>query len=795
MNNFTGSHKSEMNIRIFIRYIIGFALLSNGFCLQIFSQELSEKIKDFNKKNFKEELYIQTDRDIYITGEQVWFKVYKMNGLTNSPNNISKVVYLELLDKNNFPLKQLKIKTEGNSGSSSFTLPEKMTSGNYLIRAYTNWMQNWPADLFCYKYISVINPFENIDHIKLPSNISAIDSVAFFPEGGSLIPGTSNKVLIRSFDRDKKPVSIQGFIVNSAGDTLGHVKTEDNGYGTTVLKPSGNDKLFLSCTDNNGIRKKISLPDAGQSKFSLNVGNRNDTSPFTVRILKNAGVSLSDAGLRLVIYSGGIIPYSKDIIQNSDSVITILRTEFPDGLSAFLLIDREGNQLASRSVYKGRDQQIFYKIALNKPEYSSREQVKIEISATDKSGNPVETDLSASVAKSCVVNAGEGHPIDGFRLYGTTTDNMTGKKAGEINDYLISVNNNQLNWKNVTNPEETKYLPEIEGHLISGVIRYKDSDEPVNDTEISLSYVGKTARCQFTRTDKNGEFNFVVKESGSDEIVIQPLSSEITRYYIDLKQPFNSSFSRLKRPLFNLDSSKIGEINNAIISMQINSIYEPYRQKKEAASKPVIPDFYGKPENTIRMADYIELTSLREVVKEIIPNVYTLKQNGKYDFKLINKFRGQPFENKPLILVDGVPIYDFEKVLNISSKEIERADIINMRYFFSENIFDGIVSFITRKGNLSALEFDNSIFRQVYEACQLPKDFYSPEYTTLPLKESRIPDYRNTLYWKPDLHTGKNGKTEVEFFTSDDPAEYTIIIEGISPDGKTGFSSISFKVK
>ena len=93
------------------------------------------------------------------------------------------------------------------------------------------------------------------------------------------------------------------------------------------------------------------------------------------------------------------------------------------------------------------------------------------------------------------------------------------------------------------------------------------------------------------------------------------------------------------------------------------------------------------------MSDYIELTSIREVVKEIIPNVYTLKQNGKYDFKLINKFRGQPFENKPLVLVDGVPVYDFEKVLNISSKDIEKADVINTRYFFSENVFDGIVSF------------------------------------------------------------------------------------------------------
>jgi hypothetical protein len=58
-----------------------------------------------------------------------------------------------------------------------------------------------------------------------------------------------------------------------------------------------------------------------------------------------------------------------------------------------------------------------------------------------------------------------------------------------------------------------------------------------------------------------------------------------------------------------------------------------------------------------------------------------------------------------------------------------------------------------------------------------------------------LPDYRNTLYWKPDLHTGKNGKAAVDFFTSDESSDYTIVIEGIASDGETGYSSFSFKVR
>ena len=601
---------SALNIRVLILFILVYSQ-------QLFSQQVINKAGDSDIRNFKEELFVRTDRDIYITGEPVWLKVYELNGLIHTPCDISKVVYLELLDKNNFPVKQLKVKTDNSTGSSVFIIPENISSGNYIIRAYTSWMQNFSTDQFFYKNISVINPFENIDHLKLP------------------------------------------------GD-------------------------------------------------------------------------------------------SKDSVKSAS-----------DALSQSIISDEDGNQLTGNSVSKDNNRTVKYSITLEKPEYSSREKVKIEIFATDKADNPVETDLSVSVAKSAVVNS-----------------------TGLTSFYSLNLKNGIIRLDD--GPE---HLAELEGHLINGYLRLKGTDEPLTKTDLSLSFVGKTARCRFGKTDDKGAFNFVAKESGLNEIVIQPLSPDITGYYVELNQPFSNMFSKFKPVAFYLDSSKINEINNIIVSMQIDNIYESFRQNITDESKPDIPDFYGEPENSIKMDDYIELTSLREVVKEIIPNVYTLKQNGKYDFKLINKFRGQPFENKPLILIDGVPVYDFEKVLSINSKEIERADIINTRYFFSENVFDGIVSFITRKGNLSVMEFDNSIFRQVFEGCQVQSKFYSPDYSTGIMKDNRIPDFRNTLFWKPDLHTGKNGKAEVVFFTSDESSVYTIVVEGITSEGKTGFSCASFKVK
>lgn len=78
---------------------------------------------------------------------------------------------------------------------------------------------------------------------------------------------------------------------------------------------------------------------------------------------------------------------------------------------------------------------------------------------------------------------------------------------------------------------------------------------------------------------------------------------------------------------------------------------------------------------------------------------------------------------------------------------------------------------------------------------QVKNEFNSPDYTEGLMKDNRIPDFRNTLYWKPDLHTLKDGKAEISFYTSDESAEYTVVVEGISIDGKTGFSTASLTVK
>jgi hypothetical protein len=155
--------------------------------------------------------------------------------------------------------------------------------------------------------------------------------------------------------------------------------------------------------------------------------------------------------------------------------------------------------------------------------------------------------------------------------------------------------------------------------VISGTIRDRNTDAPLPGENITLSFVGKTSRCNFTRTGKNGEFNVASREYGVKELVIQPLSSETDGYYVDLKDPFLLEGEGFQAGSLYIDTTDLKEINKAIISMQVKEIYDPFLQTSGSGSRlNGRPDFYGEPDNTILLSDYIELTTLREVFKEIV---------------------------------------------------------------------------------------------------------------------------------------------------------------------------------
>ncbi|MDR0795593.1 MAG: TonB-dependent receptor, partial [Tannerella sp.] len=98
----------------------------------------------------------------------------------------------------------------------------------------------------------------------------------------------------------------------------------------------------------------------------------------------------------------------------------------------------------------------------------------------------------------------------------------------------------------------------------------------------------------------------------------------------------------------------------------------------------------------------------------------------------------------------------------------------------------GVISITTRSGISPDIPRETKKNIAIIEPLgyQKPVEFYAPKYDTPELKGYDIPDYRTTIFWKPDLFVSYDGKASFEFYTSDSPTTYSVVIEGISDDDR-----------
>jgi hypothetical protein len=146
------------------------------------------------------------------------------------------------------------------------------------------------------------------------------------------------------------------------------------------------------------------------------------------------------------------------------------------------------------------------------------------------------------------------------------------------------------------------------------------------------------------------------------------------------------------------------------------------------------------------------------------------------------------------MLLDGIPVFDADKIIEMDPLKVKKIELISSRYFLGPMTFTGIVSFSTYRGDLGGFELDPKVLVMPYEGVQAQREFYAPKYDSNNAG-SRVADFRNLLHWAPNVTTGKDGKATVEFYTSDQAGRYRVVIQGITPDGTAGSKTVSFDVK
>jgi len=143
---------------------------------------IDQQFDQYHHQAFTEKLYVHTDQNFYLAGEIIWFKLYYVEGHLHRPQQLSKVAYVEILDKDHKSILQGKILLDDGSGNGSFYLPASINSGVYTFRAYTQWIKNFSADFYFEKPLTIVNSLKNHN---VPTPQEPAYDIQFFPEGAT----------------------------------------------------------------------------------------------------------------------------------------------------------------------------------------------------------------------------------------------------------------------------------------------------------------------------------------------------------------------------------------------------------------------------------------------------------------------------------------------------------------------------------------------------------------------------------------------------------------------------------
>ncbi len=774
-----------------------------SYCQVDHAGEIRYALTQYQQNALTEKIYVHTDKNYYLAGEILWFKIYDVDGTFHHPIDISKLAYIELLDSDNKPQLQGKIVLADGLGNGSFYLPVSINSGNYKLRAYTNWMKNFGPDFFFEKKILIVNSQKAIAteaRLKeLPPDIH------FFPEGGNLVAGIGSRVAFKVVGPDGSGIGCSGYIVDDTGDTATRFRTFQFGMGSFDFTPLAGHfyRAFFEMPDGKKIRSD--LPEIFPRGYVLRLSSA-ESDKIAVEVHSNMSTG---GAVYLFVHTGQSVKFGKRLVlQNGEIRFLVGLNELGEGISHFTIFDDNGSPVCERLYFKTPTRKLEMKLNPDGTAYKTRDQIRLSIEVTDEQDKPAAADMSVSV-----FNLDSLQNIDGpdIASYFWLTSDLKGAiespeyylrpsadQAMAVDNLMLTQGWRRFDWSKVLSNagRSPAFPPEYNGHIIVGKVVDARSGKEERNITAYVSIPSTSARVFASTSDSTGTVKFETKNIyGTHEIIAQTNSRDDSLARVDIANPFFEKYSDIKLQPFKVAENLRHMIEDQSISMQVQNIWSSDKLSAFVNSPADTNAFFGNPSKTYLLDKYTRFTTLEEVLREYVELTSVRLRKGEFHLQVADVRRSQFFDGEPLVLLDGVPMFDMNKFMAYDPLKIKRLDVLNERFLENVTSFDGILSFTTYKGNLPGFDLDPHAAVLDYEGLQVRREFYSPVYDTEQKRSSNFPDFRNVLCWSPDIRTDSSGKNKLNFYASDIPGKYAVIVEGLSPDGRMASKSVFIEVK
>ena len=118
---------------------------------------------------------------------------------------------------------------------------------------------------------------------------------------------------------------------------------------------------------------------------------------------------------------------------------------------------------------------------------------------------------------------------------------------------------------------------------------------------------------------------------------------------------------------------------------------------------------------TYNLDEYRQFFTVREVLLEYVECVSNRKINGVPHLAIHGRQILDDSSWPTLVLIDGMPVYDVERLLNYDARRIHHINVYGEQYTFGHGVYNGILSFVTRSGRLTNYRPEPNMLYLVYE--------------------------------------------------------------------------------
>jgi hypothetical protein len=532
-----------------------------------------------------------------------------------------------------------------------------------------------------------------------------------------------------------------------------------------------------------------------------------DAGPELRLVVQTKGAALASENLFLLGHTRQqVLVATATQASEGKAVFVVAKEKVGEGISHFTLFNSLRQPVCERLYFRPPNQQLALTAQADKAQYASREKVTLQLKATGPGGEGVPASVSVAVYQLDSLAAAGGTDITSYlwltsELRGTVENPQyyvsgPGKDVAETADNLMLTQGwSRFKWADVLadRTDSLAHLPELNGHIVRGRVVNKLTGAPAASVPIYLSVPSRRIQLYNSVSKPDGSLRFEVAGLyGLNQLVVQPNTQRDTLYRVEILTPFSTRYAA--RPLgpLTLPQAWAAPLQRRHVQAEVQQHF--YRQQPAVYQVPRADTlaFYGKPVEQYKLDDFTRFKVMEEVMREYVLGVLVRIRKGKFHFLVPDKNSKLMFED-PLVLLDGMPVFDVNKIMAFDPLKIQKLDVVTSRYFLGPLVHNGVVSYTTYKGDLAGFPLDPHALLQDYEGLQGQREFYAPRYETPQARKSRLPDFRNLLYWNPDAPT--DAALAPAFYTSDQAGTYRVVVQGLSQTGLAGSSSFTFEVK